>query len=170
MSLRERLAAKARRRAVYRVQIDDTAAAERTFQAHAAALALKLSTRPALEAEEGFDVAAFDVDVARLQASVDAARADLDACYVDVELQALPDDEWDAVLATSPRGDDGDIDLDDVRAALLAACAVDPELQDEQFWTERLADPAWTKGEKIALNNTLLALNLNAPAGSQGKG
>jgi hypothetical protein len=170
VSLRERLAAKARKRTIYRVQVDDTAAAERALQVRVAALELKVALRPKLEAEDGFDVAAFDADLVVLRDQVAEARAQHEACYADVELQSLPPDEWDAVLATAPRDADGDVDLDDVRAVLLAASCVDEDLRDVEFWTERLADPAWTKGEKVALNNTLVQLNLNAPAGRQGKG
>jgi hypothetical protein len=66
----------------------------------------------------------------RLREELTQALADQQDTVVLVELQALPDDEWDAVFGDIEPDADGEIPLDDFRAALLAASCVDPELRD----------------------------------------
>jgi hypothetical protein len=86
-----------------------------------------------------------------------------------IELQALDDAEWDAILDGLPEGEEG-VDLSAVRAALLAASCTDPELRDEDWWAAQLAKPEYSKGDLLAINNVLLGLNLNVPDGRLGKG
>lgn len=169
-SLRERLERKTRKRAVIRVQVDDTTEAEEALRVHQGALDLRVQMRPHLEQQDGFDVARFDADIVRLRANVTEAKEAHEACFSDVEVQALAPEVFDQVLATAGQDPDGEIDLDDVRAALLAASCVDPELQDTAWWEAQLANPVWTKGERLAMNTTLLRLNLNTPSGRQGNG
>jgi type IV secretory pathway VirJ component len=89
---------------------------------------------------------------------------------IEVRLQALPDDEWDAIFGDIEPDEDGEISLDDFRAVLLAASCVDEELRDAAWWESQLARPEWTKGDKLAINNLLLGLNLRVPEGPAGKG
>ena len=97
-------------------------------------------------------------------------RADLEesmqrqaALVVDVEVQSLPEDEWEAALATLPEEARDSYELNDILAVLLAASCVDPELQDAGWWTEQLKRPTWTDGDKSAISRTLLELNVFVP-------
>lgn len=170
MSLRARIEAKARRTATLPLQVGNVAAAAATVAMRRAALEGHLSA-VRKRAEDGTPASDADNDRAeqlrRQLADAEQAHAD---SVVLIELQALDDDVWDAVLGDAPTDAAGDIDLDDVRAALMAASCVDPELQDEAWWEAQLARPEYSKGDKLALTNVLMALNLNTPEGRQGKG
>ncbi|TKJ24366.1 hypothetical protein [Blastococcus sp. CCUG 61487] len=170
-SLRDRIEAKARRTATIPLQVGDIAAAAAEVATARAALDLHLGrVKGRTEAEGGPQTDDEQKRTIVLRGALKEALAREAGCVVDVELQALPDDEWDAILGQAPEDEAGDIDLDDVRAALLAASCIDETLRDEQWWTEQLARPEYSKGDKVLINNTLLRLNLNTPDGRQGKG
>jgi len=94
-----------------------------------------------------------------LKASLDRAAA----AVVNVELQSLPDHEWEALFGDLEADEHGELDLGPIHAALLAASCTDPELQDADWWTEQLKRPEWTDGDKAALSRLLLELNAFAP-------
>lgn len=163
-SLKERIEAKSRRTASLPIPVGDAAEglaavteALRQLQQHQAAAPDEPDE--AHKAEEQ-----------RLTEAVQAAVAAQAELVVHVKLRALPSDEWEAVFGPMEPDENGEIDLDEVRAALLAASCVDEDLRDEAWWEQQLARPEWSKGDKLAVNRTLLDLNLSVPQGSPGKG
>jgi hypothetical protein len=98
-----------------------------------------------------------------LRADLKAAVDRFGAVTVDVELQALPDDEWEALFDPLEEDANGEIDMSSILAPLLAASCTAPELQEEQWWAEQLRKPSWTDGDKAALSRTFLELNTYAP-------
>lgn len=170
-SLRERIEAKERRKATFPMQVGDAAAAQAQVQMARAALDVHQKQVKGRRDEQGGQPT--EPEAKRtivLRGVLKEAKDRLAATVADIELLSLPDDVWDRVLGGAPEDEAGDIDLDDVRAELLAESCVDPDLQDAAWWEQQMARPEFSKGDKIALNNTLLALNLNTPTGRQGKG
>lgn len=98
-----------------------------------------------------------------LRADLKAAVDRFGAIAVEIELQALPDHQWEALFDPLTADDAGDIDMSSILAPLLAASCTDPELQDVGWWSEQLAKPSWTDGDKAALSRTFLELNTFAP-------
>ena len=157
-SLRSLIEAKERRTAWLPIPIGDVAAA--TAGVNVARLALQahqemLAAREDPDEQSDLEKATGERLVADLGAALEAQRQTV--AYV--ELQALPADEWDAIFGPIEPDEDGEIALDDVRAALLAASCTDPELQDATWWEQQLARPEWSKGDKLLINRTLLDLN-----------
>jgi hypothetical protein len=99
----------------------------------------------------------------QLQADLKAAVERFGAVTVEIELQSLPEDEWEALFGPLEEDEGGSLDLGSIHAALLAASCTDPELQDAEWWAEQLAGPAWTDGDKASLSRALLELNVYAP-------
>jgi hypothetical protein len=163
-SLKERIEAKARRSVSLPILVGDASSAIAAVTEALRALQNYQNAAP----EEPDDE--FRAEEQRLRDGVDEAVAAQREMIVQVKLQALPADEWEAVFGGVEPDEDGELALDDFRAALLAACCVDEDLRDEKWWEEQLSGPQWTKGEKIAADRILLDLNLSAPAGSPGKG
>lgn len=171
MSLRDRIAAKTRRTASFPLQVGDAAAAAAEVGVRRAALELHQNRVQQRVTEQGGQQT--DEEQKRtivLRGALEEAKDRHADTVVMVQLQALPDDEWDAILGDAPEDENGDIDLDDVRGALLAASCVDETLRDQAWWESQLARPEFSKGDKIAITNTLLQLNLNTPDGRSGKG
>jgi hypothetical protein len=163
-SLRERIEAKARRTASLPILVGDAAAG----MAAVTEALRQLQNHDAAKPEEPDE--AYQADGQRLRDAVNAAVAEQSDMVVHVKLQALPPDEWEAVFGGVEPDEDGELALDDFRAALLAASCVDEDLRDVAWWEQQLASPAWSKGDKIAADRTLLDLNLSAPMGGSGKG
>jgi hypothetical protein len=82
---------------------------------------------------------------------------------VEIELQSLPDDQWEAAIAELGDEDRENFNLSSILAVLTAASCTDPELQDTEWWAAQLARPEWTDGDKSSLASTLLNLNVFAP-------
>ena len=170
-SLRDRIAAKTRRTATFPLQVGDTAAAAAEVTVRRGALDLfQQAVRARVEEDGGGQTAEEQEHIAALQEQLREAKGRQDDTVALIELQSLPDDEFDAILGDAPVDEAGDIDLDDVRAVLLAASCTDESLQNAAWWEEQLAQPTFSKGDKLAINNVLLALNMNTPDGRQGKG
>lgn len=179
MSLRSLIEAKARRSATIPIIVGDVAAAVAEVNMRRSALAAYLSARPAPADGDGQQPAGaepatgeqpVDEREQQLRAERDEAIAARNACAVYVKVQALPGDEWDAALDGLPDDDAGGPDIGRIRAALMAACCVDPDLQDEAWWADQFARPHWSKGELTAVNMALLQLNYAAPTADAGKG
>lgn len=170
MSLRDLIEAKARRTEVLPISVGDTSAAAAAVTIARAALETyeqQLAARRE-SGEEEVDAQAKQIEE-HLQAELVDAVGRQAATVALVELQSLDDDVWDAIMDDIE--DDGDgPDLSSVRAALVAASCVDEDLRDESWWAEQFARPAWSKGDLIAVNNTLLRLNLGTPSATAGKG
>jgi hypothetical protein len=99
----------------------------------------------------------------QLRADLKAVVEQFAAMTVEVELQSLPEDEWEALFGSIEPGEDGGYDLGAIQAPLLAASCTDPELQDEAWWSEQLARPEWTDGDKGLITRILLELNIYGP-------
>ncbi|MHB1063529.1 MAG: hypothetical protein ACYC1Z_03385 [Georgenia sp.] len=162
MGLREKLAAKQRRRASYPVQVSDPA------EANARVAAARLALSAALIS--GADVDEADREARR--AEVTAAQQAAEACFVDVAFTALAPEDFEALMAahTLP---DGSVDRARFLPALAAACAVEEDLQDEEWWAGQLdrATGAWSPGEWDALYQLLFVeLNYSVPSAAVSKG
>jgi len=168
--LKARIEAKARRTATLPIQVGDVAAAAADVQTVRGALELR---QQQLKEQRlaGVDVdPASDDRLVQLLEQLGAALQRQADTVVPVKLQALDPDAWDAVLDSIEPDEEGSIDLTEVRATLLAASAVDEDLRDETWWAEQLARPEWSKGDRLAINNLLLELNLHVPSEAAGKG
>lgn len=151
-SIRERLAAKKRRRMVFPVQISDPGGSvERLERARKTVTLLELSGVD----EDDERMVAADAEVA-------AALAEHDAHFEFLQFHALNADDMEA-LAANYRDDEGELDTKALTVPLAAACAVDPELQDEAYWAELLASDEWSHAERTQLYTGLLGLNWSAP-------
>jgi alkylation response protein AidB-like acyl-CoA dehydrogenase len=170
VSLRDRIAAKTRRTATLPLAVGDVAGAAAAVATLQAALDVHMAAvreRVAGGEEEA------DADRQRateLRAQLASARSRQVDTVALVELLALTSDQWEAVVSTARRDEDGDIDLEDVLGELLAASCTDADLQDAAWWTEQLHRPEYTRGDRLAIVNSLIALNLHTPDGRQGKG
>lgn len=148
MNLRERLEAKQRRRLVVPILVSDPSTDQHVL--NGAMVALQVAQgREQVEQDE--------VEVLR-KAQEEAAAA-VQAHYAEVELQAMSGNDWEAAMAAWS-GDE--IDWPRALAPLLAQSCVDEELRDEAWWAERLADPAWSEGDRDTLKMALLRLNVTA--------
>lgn len=85
---------------------------------------------------------------------------------VEVELRALPADQWDAICETFPSTREGDppgsIDTVGMRPALLAAAVVAPEgspPKSPDWWAALAKNGNATSGELDQLFNTAWGLN-----------
>jgi hypothetical protein len=150
VSLRDRLAAKQRRRVVVSVEIapmgDDQAT--RVTAAQAELLAALTSGGDNVEA---------------LREVADAAQAENRA---EVGFTACGDDIFEKVAARypAPDGTDGGFDWHTALPVVAALCADDEDLQDDEWWAEQFASGTWGHGEKLGLWQELLALNTVRPA------
>ena len=153
-SLRERLAAKERRRLVVPIQISDSSEEERTWMGAVAAHQHQFEKG----AEANADL------LSQLEKQVDAANDRFRAHYADVTLQALSRADWEAATAKwqTEDGEPGQMDWAAALAPLLAESCVDEDLQDEQWWRDTLTQPNWTEGDVDSLRAALLQLNVYA--------
>lgn len=99
----------------------------------------------------------------QLKSDLKAALERMAATVVNIELQSLPEDEWEALFGSIEPDGDGEYDLRPIHAVALAASCTDPDLQDVDWWAEQLRRPEWSDGDKAAISRTLLELNIYAP-------
>lgn len=163
MSLRDRISAKQRRTATWPLLVGNPAAAAAEVETFRKALAAheavqgerkKAGKRPTKADRERGE---------QLRADLTAALQRAADTVVMVELQSLPDDEWEALFGPIEPDEDGDYDLREIHAVMLAASCTDPELQDAQWWEQELSGPQWTAGDRSTLSRVLLELNVYAP-------
>lgn len=155
MSLRDRLEAKHRRTVDVPVLVSDSAAAYEELMRLGAALGVARGREP-------------EDAVAAMEREVEAATERVRDHYVMVRLQSLPRADWWSIMTTH-EVDDG-TDWPKALPVLLAASAVDPDLQDEAWWAQCLAGDAWSEGDTAALRRALLQLNVDAPDAQVPKG
>lgn len=162
MSLRDRLAAKAGRprRVTVSIPVSDPGEDLRK-QAEEAANAVALADAGLVR-----DLAEGVHDALRSRA--ESLAAQVAEHYVDVELRAVSPAAWEDLL-NDHRLDDDDL-ADTALPAMLAACCVNEDLQDEAWWADQLDQPGWTFGEREALRSALLRLNGYHARPSLGKG
>lgn len=155
MSLRDRLAAKARRRLVIPVQVSDpTEDLQRAAEAEVLALAA--------EAQGDTEQAA------RIR---QAAQEAVSRHVEHVAFQAMDPVDFEA-LSAAHVDDDGEIaDRDRFTAALAAECAVDEDLRDEDWWFDQVTSGRWSSGERANLYSRLyFELNSSVPRSAYPKG
>jgi hypothetical protein len=102
-----------------------------------------------------------------LKAEAAELSVELATHYEDVELQAVPPAVWET-LVSSHTTDSGDLDPAAL-PAMLAACCVDPELQDTAWWAGQLDGEQWTFGERNTLFSAVLTVNAYQPRPGLGK-
>lgn len=155
MSLRQRLEEKQRRRLVVPIRVSDPSAdqaAAETLQA-ALSVAMAAEDKGTIEGLQG-----------QLQAVADRIRAH----WADVELEAMPRDQWrEATSAwqtveTTEDGPQVVTNWAEALAPLLAESCTDPELKDSEWWAAQLDRPEWSEGDTNALQIALLQLNVDA--------
>lgn len=163
MTLRDLIEAKQRRTVTWPLLVGNPSAAaaevetfRKAYDLHQAALAEKRRagkrpTKADLQRE------------GKVKADLKAALGRMAATVVNIELQSLPDDEWEGLFGSIEPDENGEFDLGPIQAALLAASCIDPDLQDADWWAEQLKRPEWTDGDKAAISRTLLELNVYAP-------
>lgn len=159
MGLRALIEAKQRRTARWPLLVGDPTAAAGAVESARRALVLHDEKLAGKDKPTAAEKKRADKLRADLRAAVDA----FGACTVEIELQSLPDDEWEALFGPIEPDASGDIDLSSIHAPLLAASCTDPELQDADWWAEQLKKPTWTDGDKASLSRVLLELNAFAP-------
>lgn len=155
MSLRSRLEEKARRRLTVPILVSDPSEDQAQAQALYAAFQAATGAQNAEAAKKH-------------EAEFEEAAARIRSHWADVELQAMPRDEWRAAnsawqtVETTEDGPQVVTDWAQALAPLLAESCVDPDLRDVQWWAEQLARPEWSEGDTNALQMALLRLNVDA--------
>lgn len=150
MSLREQLEQKQRRRLVQPIQVSNPSADQQVWMGVTAALQMA-QNKPDDERD--------DAAIASLQTQQEASWERVRTHYVDVELQSMRRDDWNAAM-TEWHSDDG-VNWAAALAPLLAASCIDPDLQDVGWWQARLDEDAWSEGDTNSLRMALLALNVD---------
>lgn len=165
MSLREQIEAKQRRTAKLPILVGDLAAATAEVGNLITVLAV-LDQAPAEEKAKP----AHKRRVAKAKKDLEAARERQDGCVVEVELQAMPADDWEALVGPLEPDEAGELDLSQIHAVALGASCVDPDLQDSEWWQLQFKQPHWTQGDRAAISQVLMQLNWFAPSRIPGKG
>lgn len=161
MSLRTRLEAKDRRHLDHPVLVGD---------ARVAAAAVQVAQAELLAAESP------DGDseqVPGLRAALEAADAAYLGCFATVAFDAMDPDDYEDLVTAHLDPQSGEIDQATCLPALAAACVVDEDLKDEQWWAAQFAKGTWSAGERADLYHQLYLLNRTAPglaAEALGKG
>ncbi|MEU8055715.1 hypothetical protein [Microbispora bryophytorum] len=157
MSLKERLASRARPTFTYRLRVDDTADAEKALS----------------DAYASFQFASISGDTNRIDTAkkvvTDAEKA-LDACYEPIVLTAMKPDEFEALVdghPVRPNTDDEAWNMDTFPKACFLACAPADLSADE--WEGFLSESC-SDGERTALFNAAIAINVRIPDPTVPKG
>lgn len=148
MSFWDKLDAKQRERIVVPIKVSDAAADEEIL----------MGAQVALQQAVGRDDDQAVIE--HLQRQVEQAALAVRAHWADVELWALPSDEWEAAMMAHRAGEDGAVDWAQALAPLLAESCVDPEGRDVERWQTTLARPEWREGDRDALKRALLSVNV----------
>jgi hypothetical protein len=151
VSLREALASKRSQQTHYDLVIGDSAEPEAALQAASADLRL---------AQHRDDQDA--MTAARV--SVEEARAALQACLHRIHFQPLEPDVFEALIGAheptkAQRAEGERWNPSTFRAALIAACAVDADLS-EQEWAAELAGKRWSHADRDEIFAAALAANV----------
>lgn len=163
MGLRDLIEAKQRRTATHPILVGNPSAAAAEIKQLTGELMEHMRSLAAKK-KAGKKPTKADTDrEAKITAALEAAQARRAEMTVDIELQSLPEDEWEAAIADLPEEARDSYDLSAILSVLTAASCTDPELQDADWWAEQLAKPTWTDGDKSSLSSTLLSLNVFAP-------
>lgn len=151
-SLRERLAAKAVRRSSFHVPLgDDPSVSLEALQQAEVALALVKD-----DDKRGRTAAA---------KKRDKLRAEYNEQFAEVWIKAMPRSDYHA-LCEQFETEDG-VDWDQLLPAILAESCEDEDLRDAEFWREQFR--AWPQGDFLAIQATVLNLNMQTPRPLLGK-
>lgn len=148
-SLRARIEKKQRRRLVVPIQASDPSKDHEAYLGVAAALQLAQS-KDDTSAEY----------VAQLEKQLTDAGERYRGHFVEIEMQALSRDDWEAAMHRW-QGEET-IDWGAALAPLLAESCTDVDLQDEAWWVVQLSKPEWTEGDTDSLRMAILTLNVEA--------
>lgn len=151
-SIRELLDKKQRRRLVVPIQVTDPTEDQNAWMGVMQALQIARS-KTGEEARPDY--------VTQLVKNLDEAEERVNSHFAPVELQSLPQDEWEAANAEW-RDDEGDINWADALAPLLAVSCVDEDLRDAAYWRDLMSRDTWTEGDTDALRMAILQLNVYA--------
>lgn len=161
-SLREALAAKRVRRDTYRVAItDDTAARAKLAEARQVAILVG-----AAKSDD-------DGAKAKAQEAVEAAQAELEACYYPLQLQAIPPADFEALVSAHPpkdRDDGAQWDEAGLTPELVAASVVGDDRLTAEEWAAEFASGRWSQGDVHDLFVRCMSLNLRAVNADLGNG
>jgi len=153
MSIKERLAAKVRRTVTVPVQVSDPGPVRDDVAKHENRLTvLQFVNDPTPEVERQIKAAKADLEKARtafLEHFVEVEFAAGDPADVERILSTHTDDKGEWSITAAPE--------------LAAMCATDPDLRDPEWWSEQLEGGAWSTGERAALWNALITLNVATP-------
>lgn len=149
-SIKEHLESKQRRRLVQPIQITNPAEDQQIWMGVTAALQVQ-QNKPDDERDNAV--------IANLQKQLDQAWERWRSHYADVELQSMPRSDWNAAM-TEWQGEDG-VDWPAALAPLLAACCVDEDLRDPEWWRTQLGQESWSEGDTNSLRMAVLALNVD---------
>jgi hypothetical protein len=169
VSLKDRLAGKQRRTTTVALLVTDPGqdlrdrARKSGENADLAELAVRVNTGMGKDAAEALRRTA-----TALRQEADALAAQIGEHYADITLTAVPAPVWEDLL-NGHRTDDGDV-AETALPVMLAACSVDADLQDPDWWAEQLASEAWTYGDREALRLAVLQVNAYVPRPGLGKG
>ncbi|WP_402465799.1 hypothetical protein [Isoptericola aurantiacus] len=154
VSLKERLAAKARRTVTVPVQVSDPGPARAAYEKAEKDL---LFAELAKSGQKGTAK-----QVATAKRTRDAASAELRDHFAEVEFAAGDPADVERILAAHT-DDEGEWSIDAL-PELAALCATDPELQDAPWWSDQVGPgTTWSLGERQDLWIRLLNLNTNLP-------
>lgn len=163
MGLRDQIEAKQRRTAKLPILVGNPSTSASEVATFRVALAAHLAE---MDGKQRAGRKPTKTDLARekeLRADVEAAQVRQAADIVEIDIQSLPEDEWESALAGLSEEARESYELNDILAVLLAASCVDEELRDADWWTAQLKRPEWTDGDKSAISRTLLELNVLVP-------
>ncbi|GAA2242488.1 hypothetical protein GCM10010401_14250 [Rarobacter faecitabidus] len=155
-SIKEQLEAKRRRTASVLIPVEDARREASEMERAKGRLALALA-----EESQG--------DTSELEAELEAAVSAWQAKHAEVVFQALGSDVYEGLLAPH-YGAGGDLDPVAATPVLAAACAVDEDLQDIDWWIAQVASDRWSRGERADLFTALLQLNVDGLYRSVPKG
>ena len=165
MSLRELIEAKQRRTAKHPILVGDPEPVRAEITNLLTALAALGQVNEAKAA-----TAAHKRRLSKLRAQLKAAQERAEACVVEIELQALPADDWEALVGPLEPDESGELDLSEIHAVALAEMCTDPELRDAEWWSLQFKQPHWTQGDRAGISRVLMDLNWAAPSRVPGKG
>lgn len=151
MSLRDKLERKQRKRLVVPVQVSDPSKDHEAYVGASAALQVAQS-KQGDERDPAY--------IAQLEKQLVDAGERYRGNFVEVELRSLERADWNAAMAKW-MGEEH-IDWVEALAPLLAESCADEDLQDEEWWAARLAEPEWSEGDVDSLKQAILALNVTA--------
>jgi len=98
----------------------------------------------------------------------DELKARYNDQFAEVWIRAMPRADYEA-LCQEHSTDDG-ADWDALLPAILAESCEDESLRDADWWAGEFASDRWPQGDWLAVQSTVLQLNMSTPQPLVGKG